>query len=121
LVEAARERPPGGDEASYLTVAFAASFDSWPWALALVLCVLAFALCSVFFGSLLTAALVFSLPCLAVSDVALPASLAAVVACAWTPAAPIRKAMAMSAFFMVSFMDGSVGNDCLQPPRSRIV
>ena len=36
--------------------------------------------------------------------VALPASLAAVVAWAWAPAAPIRKAMAMSAFFMVSFI-----------------
>jgi len=43
--------------------------------------------------------------CLAVSEVALPASLTAVVAWAWAPAAPIRKAMAMSAFFMVSFIE----------------
>ena len=64
-----------------MTVAFAASFEAVPWVLALALCVEALALCSVFFGSLLTAALVFSVPCLAVSEVALPASLTAVVAC----------------------------------------
>ena len=69
--------------------------------LALALWVLALALCMVLFGSLLTAALVFSVACLAVSAVALPASLTAVVAWALTPAAANRKATAMSAFFIV--------------------
>ena len=57
-----------------MTASLAAALDALPAFFALALCILALALCTVFDGSLLAAALVFSTPCLVVSAVALPAS-----------------------------------------------